>query len=294
MKHTLSLLIALCLYGCSGKPEKAQKSGEPLRLITYNVWYGFTIAPERKERWLEWMKAQDPDIVCLQELNEYTPETLAADAAYWGHPYSVLLKEEGFPTGITSRYPLEDVQRFLEGFHHGLLRAKIRDLYVYCVHLHPGNWETRIREVGLILDDTNTLPPGAPVILAGDFNTFSLSDSAYYAHGRLEPFFQGLDVRYENNNNLNQGKLDYTALSLLEEAGFTDLEVLFRNGDYRFGGSFPTRIEKDGEHGDLRRLDYVYVSPDLAKKTVWAGTIDNESTQLLSDHLPVRADFAFD
>jgi hypothetical protein len=34
---------------------------------------------------------------------------------------SALLKEDGFPTGITSRYPLEDIQRIKQGFHHGLM-----------------------------------------------------------------------------------------------------------------------------------------------------------------------------
>ena len=75
------------------------------------------------------MNDQEADIVSLQELNEYNQAKLAEDAKSYGHAYSVLLKEEGFPTGITSRYPIEDVHRVTEGFHHGLLRVRIKGIY---------------------------------------------------------------------------------------------------------------------------------------------------------------------
>jgi exodeoxyribonuclease III len=292
-KYLIALTAAWWLLSCTPKQEQTGASAERLRLITYNVWYGFTISSERKTRWLEWMAGQEPDIVLLQELNEYTPEMLAADAAHWGHAHSELLKEGGFPTGITSRYPIGDVRRTLDDFHHGLMRARINDLYVYCIHLHPGNWEFRLREMDLLLQDIAALPPDAKVILAGDFNTFSPSDSGYYAHGRLEPFFDSLDVKH-GGKNLNAGRLDYRALQRLEQAGFVDLEAKFRDGDYRFGGSFPTRIEKEGVHGDLRRLDYVYVSPNLVDRAAMARIIDDSTTQYLSDHLPVIAEFRLD
>lgn len=290
MKKAITGLFLTVLISCAGDTEPAGNSGTDFRLISYNVWYGFTQVPERKERWINWMRQQNPDVVSLQELNEYTPEKLAADAEAWGNPYSVLLKEEGFPTGITSRHPIEDVQRYLEGFHHGLLRVKIKGIYFYVIHLHPSNWQTRSREIGMILENINSLPPEAKVILAGDFNTFSSRDSTYYGHGRLEPFFGERDVQY-NEKNLNDGRLDYSVLERLSDRGFVDLEHQFREEDYAFTGSFPSQIEKEGEHGDLRRLDYVFVSPDLAGQVIDAGIIANDTTQLLSDHLPVRVDF---
>ena len=82
--------------------------------MSYNVWYGFTKKPERKANYLKFMQAQAPDVVSLQELNHYTPEKLADDARAWGHPYSVLLKEKGFPTGITSSHPITAVKRTIE------------------------------------------------------------------------------------------------------------------------------------------------------------------------------------
>ena len=291
-KITTALFLMALLLSCSGGVQSPDAAAPVFRLVTYNVWYGFTEVPERKADWLSWMREQNPDVVSLQELNEYTPEKLAQDAESWGHAYSTLLKEDGFPTGISSRYPIDDVQRYLEGFHHGLLRVKIRDIYFYVIHLHPSNWESRGREIGLILENIKSLPGDAKVILAGDFNTFSANDSAYYAHGRLEPFFDSRDVQF-NEHNLKDGRLDYSVLDRLSAAGFTDVEYRARPADYAFSGSFPGKVEKEGEHGDLRRLDYVFVSPALADQVVDARIIADDTTQLLSDHLPVRVDFRF-
>jgi endonuclease/exonuclease/phosphatase family metal-dependent hydrolase len=260
------------------------------RLLTYNVWYGFTKVPERKDRWIQWMQEQSPDVVSLQELNEYTPEKLAEDASKWGHQYTELLKTEGFPTGITSRYPIKDVQRFFEGFHHGLLRVKIQEKYIYIIHLHPSNWEIRNKEIDWIISDTGKLPEGSAVILAGDFNTFSPDDSIFYNHGRLEPFFGERDKAY-NEVNLNNGRLDYTVIKKLISNGFIDLECKMRAGDYRFTGSFPTLIEKEGEHGDQRRLDYVFADRKTAASVISAQVTADDETLILSDHLPVIVDF---
>lgn len=289
--RTIASLITLALV-TSSWAEKSNVDSN-LRVLAYNVWYGFTKVPDRKPTWLDWMKTQEADVVLLQELNEYSPEMLKKDAAFWGHPHTVLLKEEGFPTGITSSYPLEDVQKTVEGFHHGLIRARIKNVYFYCIHLHPSNWEVRKREIHLILEDIKGLPKNADVVLAGDFNTFSPHDRAFYSHGKLEPFFVMLDER-DDALNLRDGQLDYSVLQTLMDAGFTDLEARMRKPDYTFTGSFPTLIEKAGEHGDLRRLDYVFSNSKLTSQVRRASIIADDTTQILSDHLPVIVDFERD
>ena len=290
MKFFLILLSFYLLIACEQKKDQSAVSDSTFRLITHNVWYGFTQVPERKKLWLQWMKEQAPDVVSLQELNEYTPDKLAEDAQYWGHPHSVLLKEDGFPTGITSRYPIEDILRYREGFHHGLIRARINGIYFYVIHLHPSNWETRGREVDLILENICELPPDAKIILAGDFNTFSPVDSVFYAHEGLEPFFQARDEQF-TEKNLQNGRLDYSVIQKLMDHGLVDVEYRERPGDYHFTGSFPTRVEKEGEDGDARRLDYVFVSKNLADQVTGAKIMVNDTTWILSDHLPVRVDF---
>ena len=284
------VFIFVLLFSCNQQKDKSQESSTNFRLITYNIWYGFTKVPDRKDRFVEWIQEQKPDIISLQELNEYTHEKLAEDAAKWGHPYSVLLKEEGFPTGVTSKYPIEDVHRFMDGFHHGLLRVKIRDIFIYIIHLHPSNWETRNGEVDFILADIQKLSQNSSVILAGDFNTFSPNDSVFYTFGKLEPFFSARDEEY-SEANLRNGKLDYSVINKLHEIGLIDLEYKMRPTDYHFTGSFPTRIEKEGDHGDLRRLDYVFVNKNLINQVKRAEIIADEITLKLSDHLPIVVDF---
>ncbi len=289
-----ALLILTLISGCiPGNQQEAEKdSSQNFRLITYNVWYGFTQAPERKPQWIEWMQDQAPDVVSLQELNGYTPAQLAEDASSWGHAYSELLKEDGFPTGVTSKYPIEDIHRLREGFQHGLLRVKIEGMYFYIIHLHHGNWEVRNREIDLIIADIQTLPADSRVILAGDFNTFSPDDSVYYAHGRLEDFFMEREIAFDEPN-LYEGKLDYNVVQKLTDQGFVDLEVNMRPTEYTFTGTYPTLIEKEGEHGDQRRLDYVFANPVLAEQVKHAQIVDNDTTFMVSDHLPVVVDFSF-
>lgn len=286
-----TLLMAI-LFCCNQDKKESTDTNSNFRLLTYNVWYGFTQVPERKAQWIKWMREQNPDVVSLQELNEYTPEKLAEDASNWGHKYTELLKTEGFPTGVTSKYPIEDVQRYFEGFHHGLLRVKIQNKYIYIIHLHPSNWETRNREMDWIISDINNLPKGTPVILAGDFNTFSPDDSIFYSNSQLEPFFSARDETF-NEFNLKEGKLDYSVIGKLLEYGFTDLENKMRSEDYQFTGSFPTLIEKEGEHGDQRRLDYIFTDGETATTVVHAEIIADDVTLKLSDHLPMIVDFEF-
>ena len=286
-------LFAVFFYSCNSEEKSINQESDNLRIISYNVWYGFTKVPERKKTWIAWMNEQRPDIVSLQELNDYTHQKLAEDAKSYGHDYSVLLKEEGFPTGITSRYPIEDIKIIKEGFHHGLLRVRIQQIYFYVIHLHPSNWEARKNEINQILRNIDELPPGSQVVMAGDFNTFSPLDSIYYSHGRLEPFFNDRDSLYKEKN-LNNGKLDYTVIQEVMDFGLIDLEASSRTSSYNFSGSFPTSVEKEGEHGDQRRLDYVFASKNLADKVTNANIINSDTALVLSDHLPIVIELCLD
>lgn len=289
----ITTLLAILFYSCNSKNKRSNEESDKLRIISYNVWYGFTKVPERKKTWITWMNEQRPDIVSLQELNDYTHQKLAEDAKSYGHDYSVLLKEEGFPTGITSRYPIDDIRIIKEGFHHGLLRVRIKQIYFYVIHLHPSNWETRKNEINQIIQNIDELPSGSQIIMAGDFNTFSPLDSIYYSHGRLEPFFNDRDSLYKEKN-LNNGKLDYTVIQEVMDIGLIDLEASSRISTYNFFGSFPTLIEKEGEHGDQRRLDYVFASKNLANKVNKAKIITSDTALRLSDHLPILIELYLD
>jgi tyrosyl-DNA phosphodiesterase 2 len=48
----------------------AAASAASLRIITWNVWFGELEAANRWEALLEETLAEDPDVVCLQEVTE--------------------------------------------------------------------------------------------------------------------------------------------------------------------------------------------------------------------------------
>jgi exodeoxyribonuclease-3 len=58
--------------------------------------------------------------------------------------HSALLKDDGFATGVISRFPLSHVARIREGFHHGLLRCRVEGMWISVIHFHPSNYAHRI------------------------------------------------------------------------------------------------------------------------------------------------------
>lgn len=295
VRPIMMLLLLFFGFVLSDLPASAESPAE-LKIITHNVWYGFTKKGQpRHEQWLQWMAAQQPDVVALQELNGYTAEKLAADAKNWGHPHSVLLKEDGFPTGITSRYPITDVAKIGDGMHHGLLRCRIEGIWFYVIHFHPSNFARRIEEAGHLRADIARLPDVDPrIVLAGDFNGFSpLDRRRYESDDQLVPFFEMLDGRNSSARNLNQGKIDYGGLEAIIAQGFVDAVAGFRDVSKPFVGTFPTSLVSDEDHGTDRRLDYIFVSPNLQSRLMSAEILRDHRTEMLSDHIPVRAVLRF-
>ena len=290
-RRLLGLAFSCLLAGFVPAVANAE-SAECLKVVTHNVWYGFTKKPApRHEQWRQWLQTEAPDVVCLQELNGYTPDKLAADAAAWGHKHSVLLKTDGFPTGITSNRPIHDVRRLQTGFHHGLLRCRIGAIWFYVIHFDPSDFQHRIEEAELLWIDIATLPGAEPqIVLAGDFNGFSPADKNHYdSDDRLVPFFRQLDARIDDDRNLNDGRLDYGGIQAILDRGFLDVVAARRTPGEEFIGTFPTPLVNDVDHGSSRRLDYIFVSANLADRVTEAAIIRTEQTEMLSDHLPVTA-----
>ncbi len=289
---TLVTAVAIASVMSSAVVSGQAEQSQVLKVITHNVWYGFTKKSEpRHGEWKQWLAQQLPDVVSLQELNGFSPKDLAEDAQSWGHSYSEILKKGGFPTGITSRYPISHVRRTQEGFHHGLLRCQIRDIWFYVVHFHPSNYKKRIEEAGLLKQDITSLPGANPrVVVTGDFNAFSPEDVYHYGKdARLISFFEQLDSTKSSARNLNHGKIDYGAIETVLGQGFIDVVASRRSADSPYIGTFPTRLIDDKDHGPDRRIDYIFVSPSLQESVLSAGILRNATTELLSDHIPVVA-----
>ena len=133
-------LLALALFAaatsaCSLTPD-ADAPGAT-RVVTWNVLRGF-LDRTQVEPAQQWLREQAPDVVALQEVNGFTEERLRETARAWGHEHAVMAKERGYPVALTSRTPIEVVQRRLEGMHHGYLHARTAGLDDDLGTLQPG------------------------------------------------------------------------------------------------------------------------------------------------------------
>ena len=253
--------------------------GQRFRVITYNVLDGFTEANDRRDAVARWLAAQQPDVVALDELNGYTEPRLRDEAAAWGHPHAVLLKETGYATGLTSRTPITDVRRVVPGFHHGVIRCRAAGIIFYVVHLSPHDRSVRQTEADRITrgvasadasDDgdlvgvMDTMTAGEPVIVLGDFNSFSPDDKAYYATTRLGETARKGDRERGLRNLGDDSGIDFSVMQTFQDAGLVDVvRRLNAAGDPAALVSCPTPLWRpEMPLAELRlvqkRIDYMW------------------------------------
>lgn len=293
-----SLLLVL-LFVCPSLTSYAQEAVSPrtLRVLSYNIWNGFDWGKDtlRHQQFISWATFQKPDVFALQELCGYTQEQLESDAKSWGHEYALILKEDGYPVGITSRWPIKLKGKHREGLWHGMLHVETGGIDFFVVHLSPADWQFRNREARMITQQLDAITNDQYLVL-GDFNAHSPMDAdldrdrkSLLARRKLS------DANSEKHQNLRHGYWDYTVLSLFLGQGLVDIAMPFTAPSERF--SYPTpaltniwqtasEIQRHQE-----RIDFILASPTLAKQCVYSRVLNGPETAELSDHYPVVADF---
>lgn len=249
------------------------KPFEQLTILNYNVLQGFENNEQKKSQFVAWVKKIDPDIICFQELNYFKESALVDFATRYGHPYAVITKESGYPTGISSKYPIRNVDRILDGMTHGYMVAQIKDITIFNIHLSPSSLSARIFEMQTILKRVSALGENDFSFICGDFNSYSKYDSDVYG-----PNFEA-DMLARNKNV----PVDFTATNLVIDAGYVDSQSIFNS---QFKRSLPT--EKYLTPGIVgARYDYIYLSGSLTQYCKSSEIIHDEVTHQLSDHYPV-------
>ncbi|MFI4860980.1 MAG: endonuclease/exonuclease/phosphatase family protein [Phycisphaerales bacterium JB063] len=289
-------LLALALAVCSAvepkayaddaaPPEDIAEPREPgtLRIVTYNILVAFGSykvgdpyypGQERKQRITDWLAAQTPDVVSLQEMNGYTPETLTQLAQAWGHEHAVILKPNGYPTALTSRWPIEVLDRQTDGLHHGVMRCRTGGVDYVVVHLWPFKDEARrMHEIDAALElAQDSREHGRPVVILGDFNALSTDDLPMYseqAHRELDRW------RWD----LNDPDVSYTDIvQSLFDAGYTDSTAEHWPDD--------TLIDEP-------RVDFIFLGPQLADSCVHSRWVYSLEMIKRSDHAPVVTDLCW-
>lgn len=253
-------------------------SQNELSILSYNTYNGFQSDTSVMDQYLEWVKDLDPDVVAYQEMNKFSQKSLEEFASEYGHDYAVLIKEEGYPVAISSKYPIVNVQKVTDNMHHGYLYANVLGTHIFIVHLSPFDHRFRAKELRLVLAHAASLSESDRVLIMGDFNAFDKKDAAYYKEDLFEAM-RKRDSTY-NQNNLNAGSLDYSVMDLMENAGFHDSYWEIKD-TYHY--SMPT---PKYQTRPVRRIDYIWVNEQGKEDILDAGIIADEHTNVMSDHYP--------
>lgn len=281
------MLLASMSFAWNMDAEAPEKT---LKFIDYNIadgmWYD---QYNNYDRFVEWVNTQSPDIfticegathwnehkktVSKEEMPRYLPDSLSCLARRWGHNYCVVGPyQDNYPVAVTSRYPIELVQRIGEGLSHGALHVKIEGINYVILHLWPQRYSMddktrkgnggdafRLKEMKTILDSTinnSRFRKEKHWVMTGDFNSHSSLDSSFV-----------------KNRNYDVHELVRT---------FYKHDVI---GEFYPGQFVPSNNK------ETVRIDFIYCTPKIFKGIESAETIKDDFTLKASDHRPVEMQF---
>lgn len=281
---------------------------QPLRVLNYNVFEGFNRG-QGLAATTAWIQETHPDILGLEELVGWNEEKLKQAAPAWGHPFATTLKNGGYNLGITSREPIEVVERHTQGFWHGYLHCRTAGVDVILAHLWPGTRRGQLREATQLRDLVARLNrEGRQVILMGDFNAHSAKDQDWLEKQTelLAKWREAEAKKAPEDQFFKDGKYTYGIMDTVLAAPLRDLvrekfEAEHPEGGYAAStqalGSFPSRILPISKTPELQlprleRIDFILATPGLARFCTAARVCRTpELLDTLSDHYPVLAEF---
>ena len=291
-----NMLLVFVLLILSSDSYAQESQGKTLKIMTYNIWNGFDWGKDtlRKANLVAWIKTQKPDVLALQELCGYNEKKLKDDALKWGHSYVQLLKTDGYPTALTSNKPIKLKERAIDQFWHGMLHCETYGIDFFVVHLSPADCNIRLGEAKKITKRVHKLENESYIIL-GDFNAHSPIDASWMEVNN------SLKTKYENSkndnySNLRLGEFDYSVIS--EFLSCPAVDICLNNIDLQKAYTFPAPVLIGNYNNTAQtilqnreRIDFILVSPKLAKLCVKADVFNKNETDMFSDHYPIVAEF---
>jgi exodeoxyribonuclease III len=255
-----------------------------MKLATWNV----NSIRARKERLIEWLRAKEPDVVCLQETKLLDKEFPKAELEALGYHCAILGQKTYNGVAVLARTELTDVRPGLEDDvddpQARLISVRVSGVRVVSCYVPNGGevgsdkyvyktaWLKRLRSY---LD--RTCQPSEPLIVAGDFNVAPRTvDVAYPEQWEPTVLF---------HPDMRAALAEVTAFGLIDVLAEKQPQGgVYSWWDYR-QLSFP--------RGDGLRIDLILATAPMA--TACSNTyVDRESRKgkQPSDHAPVLAEFA--
>ena len=265
---TLVVLLTTCC-SCSDQLKEVPTTffhpmqyEKKYKVISYNILEGMKL-DKGKNKFVEWVKNQDPDILALQEANHLTETQLLSLAKRYGHEKAIILKEKGYPVALTAKadVKINNVYRFTEGFTHGFIHLEIDNINYIILHLDPHSSEQRKIEIHKIFTWINRNPSKKDWIIMGDFNSSSPLDK-----------------------NILGPNIDYTLHEYILDNEYVDVVKIFNS---KFTQTVPTK-EFMIHPKDFNRYDFIYISKSLKNKVYSSSVIYDEFTDVYSDHYPIQ------
>lgn len=198
-----------------------------LSVLSWNIWWQFGPWQDRAPAILATLKAQDPDIICLQEVwgneRENYAQLLANDLGY-SFVYAPGARPNGIHMGnaILSRWPIvqNDSVSLFDLPKAPELRVAVfaeidgprGKIPVFCTHLNWMQHHSHVRQeqVAELAGFIGTKLPGKyPPILCGDFNADPISDEIRMITGQTNCPVDGL-VFHDSWTFVNQTQPGYT------------------------------------------------------------------------------------
>lgn len=291
MKTLKSLVLVLCCL-CGLSAYAQNETNQSFKIISYNIWNGLSEGPDCHSKFVNWVKQQNPDVMALEELVGIDAQKLAALAKEYGHPYSAIVKEKGYPVGITSRKPIEVVNKFVEDYWHGMMHVRTYGLDLIVTHLSPFEWQFRLKEAKMITNyiEANRLEN---YLLMGDLNAYSPHDADILeSHTTLVKNMTNWDKTNKNNyHNMRGDRFDYSVLCEFFSIGMRDAIQMYVPAEKRM--SYPAAFLNKLKWGDPtlkmrgERLDYILVSDKLVPNCENAFVHNGPENEGISDHYPV-------
>ena len=286
MRGMLCTTLITLLLAADPQVAAAEPATQPIKAITWNVWNGFH-QHTQVDAAVKWIKEQQPDVVALQELVGFDASDLAAVAARWGHPHSLICKEGGYPVGLTSNQPIELIERRTEGMHHGFLHARCADIDWFVVHLHPGDWAFRHREATTLAKAiAPSIQAGRRVCVLGDFNAHSSRDAVHLSGQEL--LRQARDI----GGQLRDHQFDFTVMQVFADLTLVDVCDLRLAEHPHRAGTYPTTVLDHASTAKsqpqwIERIDYVLLDPNTAGACLTVELPRGGALEVVSDHYPI-------
>lgn len=255
-----------------------------MKIATWNV----NSINIRLEPVLKWIAEEKPDVLCLQEIKCTDDKFPYLDFAEIGYKAVILGQKSYNGVAILSPLDMGNVKYNFPGdtseAPSRLIAADIENIHVVNVYVPNGtelgtdkfvfklDWLQRLRHY---FDDS--CDPNSDVLLCGDFNIAPDERDVY-------------DVATWT------GKLHFTfteraALDYARRWGFVDAFRRFNEDPKQY--TWWNYREGAFQRDNGLRIDFIWVSPNLAKKCTRCWIDRNPRTwERPSDHVPVVAEFA--